>query len=485
MVYYPCSINICDVNHIYKVYSSVIKIIKKFLERTNIMSQTLTKLMTDDITTLFVTDGDGNILLANDFTAMTLGISLNELLNSNVYDLVASEIYDTSATIEALKSGKNSEVTLTTQAGYHIKSKSTPIFYPDGTLHLVVTKSEPLTQEEFEALSNDEHSQLLKEEETNGIVTSVIAESNEMKKIIRVCRQVASYNSRLLLLGESGVGKEVIANFVHRHSQVADNKFVAVNCAAIPESLFESEFFGYEKGTFTGAEKSKPGLIETADGGTLFLDEISEMPLELQAKLLRVLETMTVRRVGGVNEIPVAFRLISASNQNMLKLVEKGKFRRDLYYRINAIPITIPPLRKRKKDILSLANYFLDSFNQKYEANVKLGKHHIHHLMTSQWLGNARELKNYIEYVVVTAELPITLEDTPIEEKNGESDELQALAEVYDYPDFIEYVEKIYFQQNLKKNQWNISKMAEASNVSRPFIYKKMRELDLERNDTK
>lgn len=448
------------------------------------MSQTLTKLMTDDITTLFVTDGDGNILLANDFTAMTLGISLNELLNSNVYDLVASEIYDTSATIEALKSGENSEVTLTTQAGYHIQSKSTPIFYPDGTLHLVVTKSEPLTQEEFEALSNNDETQSTKAEEPIEIKTSVIAESNEMKKIIRVCKQVASYNSRILLLGESGVGKEVIANYIHRHSQMAENKFVAVNCAAIPESLFESEFFGYEKGTFTGAEKSKPGLIETANGGTLFLDEISEMPLELQAKLLRVLETMTVRRVGGVNEMPVAFRLISASNQNMLELVEQGKFRRDLYYRINAIPVTIPPLRKRKKDILALANHFLESFNQKYEAHVTLSKQQLHHLMSFQWLGNARELKNYIEYAVVTAELPITLQEDSTEEKIGESDELQALAEAYDYPAFIEYVEKVYFKQNLAKNQWNISKTAEDSNVSRPFIYKKMRELELERNDT-
>ncbi|SET10129.1 Transcriptional regulator containing PAS, AAA-type ATPase, and DNA-binding Fis domains [Enterococcus malodoratus] len=448
------------------------------------MSQTLTKLMTDDITTLFVTDRDGNILLANDFTAMTLGITLNELLNSNVYDLVASEIYDTSATIETLKSEKNSEVTLTTQAGYHIQSKSTPIFYPDGTMHLVVTKSEPLTQEEFEELSSNERTQPEKVEEQVEIATSVIAESNEMKKIIRVCKQVASYNSRILLLGESGVGKEVIANFIHRHSQVADDKFVAVNCAAIPESLFESEFFGYEKGTFTGAEKSKPGLIENADGGTLFLDEISEMPLELQAKLLRVLETMTVRRVGGMNEMPVAFRLISASNQNMFELVEQGKFRRDLYYRINAIPVTIPPLRKSKKDILALANYFLDSFNQKYEANVTLSKQHLHHLMSSDWLGNARELKNYIEYVVVTAELPILLQESLVDESIGESDELQALADVYDYPDFIDYVEKIYFQQNLQKNQWNISKTAEDSNVSRPFVYKKIRELELERNDT-
>lgn len=451
------------------------------------MSQSLTKLMDDDITTLFVTDGEGYILLANEFTAMTLGLSLAELLNSNVYDLVASELYDVSATIETLKSGKKSEVMLTTQAGYKILSKSDPIFYPDGTLHLVVTKSEPLSQEEQEELAETSHKMNYSEttvDDSLELVAPVVAESNEMKRILRICKQVAAYNSRILLLGESGVGKEVVANFVHQHSMVATNKFVAVNCAAIPESLFESEFFGYEKGTFTGAEKSKQGLIEAANGGTLFLDEIAEMPLELQAKLLRVLETMSLRRVGGVAEIPVNFRLISASNQNMLELVEQGKFRRDLYYRINAIPITIPPLRDRKKDILALANHFLTSFNQKYGTEVKLSKHHLQHLMSSKWLGNARELKNYIEYVVVTAKLPLNLQETTEEPMALEEDQLQALAEVYDYQEFLNYVEAIYFQHQLEKYQWNISKTAEESKISRPLLYKKIRELELEKKDT-
>lgn len=445
--------------------------------------------MDDDITTLFVTDSKGYILLANDFTAMTLGLSLSELLNSNVYDLVASELYDVSATIETLKSGKSSEVMLTTQAGYRIVSKSDPIFYPDGTLHLVVTKSEPLSQEECVELSDKTNHSEITMDESFRLVTPVVAESIEMKRILLVCKQVAAYNSRILLLGESGVGKEVIANFVHQHSMVAANKFVAVNCAAIPESLFESEFFGYEKGTFTGAEKRKQGLLETANGGTLFLDEVAEMPLEMQAKLLRVLETMSLRRVGGVEEIPVSFRLISASNQNMLDLVEQGKFRRDLYYRINAIPITIPPLRERKKDILALANHFLTSFNQKYETDVRLSKHHLQHLMSSKWPGNARELKNYIEYIVVTSGLPLSLQEiapeTPDESMMMDEDQLQALAEVYDYQEFLDYVETIYFRHQLEKHQWNISKTAKESRVSRPLLYKKIQELKLKKSDTK
>lgn len=451
------------------------------------MTKTVTKLMNEDITTLFVTDGEGNILLANEFTAMTLGMPLNDLLNANVYDLVATDVYTTSATIETLKTHKSAYVHLKTKAGYQINSKSNPIFYPDGTLHLVVTKSDPLTEAEIKQWTEDvrpivEEENAQKPSDTAG----VIAESLEMKRVLRVCKQVSKYNSRILLLGESGVGKEVVANYVHQHSSLADNAFIAVNCAAIPDSLFESEFFGYEKGTFTGAKEDKIGLIEAANGGTLFLDEISEMPLELQAKLLRALETMVIRRVGGIAEIPVSFRLISASNQDILSLVEQGKFRRDLYYRINAIPVLIPPLRERKKDVLALANYFVEYFNAYHHHQVTLTPQHIKHLITSDWLGNVRELKNYIEYLVVTADLDLA--NTFYQEETDvaitEEQSLQLTAKTSDYQAFIAYVEKIYFKQRLEEYRWNISQTAEATHVSRPFIYKKIADLELKQTDT-
>ncbi|MDW5523391.1 sigma 54-interacting transcriptional regulator [Carnobacterium maltaromaticum] len=452
------------------------------------MTKTVTKLMNDDVTTLFVTDGEGNILLANEFTAMTLGMPLNTLLNSNVYDLVASNIYNASATIETLKTHKMSEVNLTTKAGYQIKSKSTPIFYPDKTLHLVVTKSDPLTIEELERWTKNiaETSKETEEFSELEVNEKVIAESNEMKRVLRVCKQVSKYNSRILLLGESGVGKEVVANYIHQHSQLAGCQFITVNCAAIPDNLFESEFFGYKKGTFTGAKEDKIGLIEAADGGTLFLDEISEMPLEMQTKLLRALETMKIRKVGDIAEIPISFRLISASNQDILSLVEKGKFRRDLYYRINAIPVVIPPLRERKKDVLALANYFIDYFNEQHQRSISLETQHIKHLMLSEWSGNVRELKNYIEYLVVTADLDLPVHqggyETPSNDQIEES--LQAIAGECDYQAFIQYVEKIYFQKKLESSEWNISQTAEESQVSRPFIYKKINELELKQNVT-
>ncbi|OJG72284.1 transcriptional regulator, RocR-like protein [Enterococcus quebecensis] len=443
--------------------------------------------MNEDITTLFVTDGEGNILLANEFTAMTLGMTLNDLLNSNVYDLVATDIYNTSATIETLKTHKNAHVTLTTKAGYQINSKSNPIFYPDGTLHLVVTKSDPLTEEEVKQWTENVRPIIAEENaQKSEKMANVIAESMEMKRVLRVCKQVSKYNSRILLLGESGVGKEVVANYVHQHSTLADNAFIAVNCAAIPDSLFESEFFGYEKGTFTGAKEDKIGLIEAANGGTLFLDEISEMPLELQAKLLRVLETMMIRRVGGIEEIPVSFRLISASNQDILSLVEQGKFRRDLYYRINAIPVFIPPLRERKKDVLALANHFVEYFNSYYNHNMTLTNQHTKHLITCAWPGNVRELKNYIEYIVVTADLKLPNIAHPDNTDSTILDEhtLQLAAQTSDYQEFIAHVEKIYFDYHLEENNWNISQTAEATHVSRPFIYKKISDLELEQNNT-
>ena len=444
------------------------------------MTETITKLINEDVTTLFVTDGEGNILLANEFTAMTLGMSVGDLLNSNVYDLVASDVYDTSATIETLKTLAVAEVTLTTKAGYQIRSKANPLFYPDGTLHLVVTKSEPLTEAEVSqwqaTVSHTKKLALQELPDDHG----VIAESVEMKRVLRVCKQVSKYNSRILLLGESGVGKEVVANYIHRHSALAEHKFIAVNCAAIPDNLFESEFFGYERGTFTGASENKAGLIEAADGGTLFLDEISEMPLDLQAKLLRALETMTIRRVGSLTEKPVSFRLISASNQDIFKLVEAGKFRRDLYYRINAIPVVIPPLRERKKDLIALANYFIGQFNNQYQEEVTLTPANLKHLMSADWPGNVRELKNYIEYLVVTNNLNLDVGGTQDSLELSEvEDTLAAMAEELDYQTYLAYVEKIFFERKLLMTEGNISQTAEVSKVSRPFIYKKMAELEL------
>lgn len=244
---------------------------------------------------------------------------------------------------------------------------------------------------------------------------NLIIASNVMKRIMNSLVQVAKADSTVLITGESGVGKDVVAHYIHENSPRVNHEFVHINCGAIPEPLLESELFGYESGAFTGAKKSgKTGLIEVANKGTLFLDEIAEMPANLQVKLLQVLQTKCVTRVGGTEPIDVDVRIISATNKDLGKLVKTGKFRLDLYYRLNVIPVHVPPLRERKDDIMPLAENFLERLNKRYQKNVQLMPDVIQVMLNYSWPGNIRELENLIErIVVVSTKNKITIEDLP------------------------------------------------------------------------
>ena len=232
-----------------------------------------------------------------------------------------------------------------------------------------------------------------------------IVSSPSMKKIIELAAKVAKTDATVLLIGESGTGKEVLARFIHRNSPRANKNFVAVNCAAIPSNLLESEMFGYEKGAFSGAIKSHPGKFEQADKGTLLLDEISEMPLELQAKLLRVLQEKVIDRIGATKPKEVDVRIICTTNRNIEEDVKEGKFREDLYYRISVFPIRIPPLRERRDEIEQLAYHFLNRFSRQFGKNItKFDKGVLELLENYPWPGNIRELQNVIERAVVLAE---------------------------------------------------------------------------------
>jgi TyrR family helix-turn-helix protein len=226
-----------------------------------------------------------------------------------------------------------------------------------------------------------------------------------MQKILDLVKRVARSDVTVFLSGESGVGKNVFARALHDHSERKDEKFIEVNCGAVPSSLFESEMFGYEAGSFTGAsKKGKAGLIEMADKGTLFLDEIGELPLDIQVKLLQVLQNKKVTRIGGNRSKEVDFRLITATNQNLKEKVAEGKFRQDLFYRLNVIPIEIPPLRERKEDIYQLIQQFLSEFNEKHQANKILHSTTVDVLMNYEWPGNVRELENLMERLVITSD---------------------------------------------------------------------------------
>lgn len=246
---------------------------------------------------------------------------------------------------------------------------------------------------------------------------NIIGKSPQMRKVFEIVDSVADSRSSILITGESGTGKELVAKAIHYNSPRKNQPFVPVNCAALPENLMESELFGHEKGAFTGAIKQTRGRFELAHEGTLLLDEISEIPLSLQAKLLRVLQEREFHRVGSGDTIQVDVRIISTSNQNLPELIQKGKFREDLYFRLNVIPIFIPPLRERKEDIIPMAEYFLDKYNQENNRNIKgISEKVFQMFMEYHWPGNVRELENCMERaVVISKQKMLSPEDFPPE----------------------------------------------------------------------
>ncbi|BAU22413.1 acetoacetate metabolism regulatory protein AtoC [Caldimicrobium thiodismutans] len=274
-----------------------------------------------------------------------------------------------------------------------------------------LTKEVYLLKERLKYLSREEFQK----------VEGIIAESPAMQKVLTLVNKVAETQAPVLITGESGTGKEVIAKLLHQLSPRHEGPFIKINCAAIPETLLEAELFGYEKGAFTGAIQSKPGLFELAEGGTLFLDEIGEMPLSLQAKLLRVLQDNTFRRLGSLRELTVNLRLVTATNRDLQKMIKDALFREDLYWRLNVINIHIPPLRERKEDILPLAKFFIEKFNKKYGKEVKeLSKEALSALFQHSFPGNVRELENRIERGIILAEgAVLTREDLGLGEETS------------------------------------------------------------------
>jgi len=295
---------------------------------------------------------------------------------------------------------------------------------------------------------------------------TIVGKGKLMQHVLAMMERVAkSEASTVLVQGESGTGKELVAKWIHYESSRADKPFVAINCAAVPSTLLESELFGYDKGAFTDAKAMKKGLFELADGGTVFLDEIGDMELGMQAKLLRFLEDRTFRRVGGSKVISVDVRIISATNKDLLKAVEEKSFRNDLYYRLQVIPIFLPPLRERKEDIVILANHFIESFNKEFNKKIKGLSAGAEQMLTDySWPGNIRELKNVIERAIILGgEDTLMLEHLPLEivaqsaaPAPGQSTVFQLPPEGVD----IEEVEKELIRQALEVSDGNQSKAA-------------------------
>ncbi len=267
---------------------------------------------------------------------------------------------------------------------------------------------------EKERLEWEEEKRILREElKKTYNIHGIIGNSEAIVNLVEVVKKVATTDSTVLITGESGTGKSLIAKAIHFMSHRKDKPFITINCAAIPETLLEAELFGYEKGAFTGAHTSKKGKFELANGGTIFLDEIGDMPLSLQAKILRVLQEREVERLGSEKVIRVDVRIIAATNKDLHELVKEGKFREDLYYRLNVVPIHVPALRERKEDIPLLVEHFLQVYNSKYGKKVKLSPDAMEPLIEYNWPGNIRELENTVERLVVMHEGTVRSVDLP------------------------------------------------------------------------
>jgi len=305
-----------------------------------------------------------------------------------------------------------------------------------------------------------------------------IGESEASEKIRKQIHIVAGSDASVLILGESGTGKEVVAKCIHEESKRSGGPFIAINCSSIPENLLEAELFGYEKGAFTGADRSKSGLFEEADGGTIFLDEIGDMPKTLQAKLLRVLQEREVRRVGGVKTQYIDVRILSATHQNLRELVGKGEFREDLYYRLNVFPIHIDPLRDKKEDVIILANRMLESFGRRYEKKISgFSQSAIEGLMKHSWPGNVRELQNVVERAIMMCTdkeirlCDLMLESPILDRTHGEGD--------INFPKNLPLrdLENLYIKHVLEIAKYNKDTAATILGINRKTLYRREKEI--------
>jgi PAS domain S-box-containing protein len=359
---------------------------------------------------LWICDHNGIVMRINHASERINEIDRRQVLGKKMEDLIKEGLIDRSVTLEVLK--RRTIVTLIQQIrnGKQILITGNPIFNEQGKISMVVANERDITElnrlryelEESRSLTSKYLSEINQLHNQNSLLTEIHVRSKVMHKVFHTALKVAQVDSTVLIQGETGVGKGFFAKLIHRASKRKDGPFIRVDCGAIPEPLVESELFGYEEGAFTGARpKGKPGYFEMACGGTLFIDEVGELPLNIQVKLLRFLEDTEVVRVGGTTAHKMDARIIAATHRDLEEMVKAGKFRKDLFFRINIIPLHIPPLRERPEDIPPLINFFLDLFNRKSSTNKTITLGGVDCICHYSFTGNIRELSNLLEQLVV------------------------------------------------------------------------------------
>ena len=371
---------------------------------------------------LWICDSDANVIRINPASERINNIKAEEVIGQNMHDLVNERIFDRSATLEVLRNGTVVNM-LQQRLGRKLITTGTPVFDASGNIIRVVVSERDITEidsmqrelEEQEAIKDQFRHQILEMQKEHLSSRQVIARSPCMVKALQQALRVSNVESTVLILGESGVGKGLFADLIHKNSGRADKPLIRINCGAIPESLIESELFGYEKGAFTGAQSSgKPGYFELADGGILFLDEIAELPLPSQVKLLRFLEDSRITRLGGTKGRSINVRILAATHRNLEEMVAQGKFRLDLYYRLKVIPLFVPAVRDRRECILPLINHYVALFAEKNGLNKRISRAALDALLAYAYPGNVRELMNICERIVVMSETELVdIQDLP------------------------------------------------------------------------
>jgi TyrR family helix-turn-helix protein len=435
----------------------------------------------DDI---LVTNTDGIILKVSEATGGIYNVKSEDMVGKSVYDLEKEGIFTPLLTPMVLKEKKKITLVQTSKEGKKLLVTGIPVFHENGELVRIVSYSHDVTEllnmKKYLMDMEDEMERVKSELEIlrsrHYYSDGIIATSDEMKRVLQVALQVAEVDVNVLLLGESGVGKSHIAKFIHNKSQRKRGPFIEVNCGAIPESLFEAEFFGYEPGSFTGADrKGKIGLAELAEGGTLFLDEIGELSQSNQVKILKFIQEKQFYRVGGTKQRKVDFRVLAATNRELEKAVEKREFRQDLFFRLNVVPITIPPLRERTSDIITMLDYFVNYFCEKYQRRRTLDEGVVHQLLTQEWKGNVRELMNLIERLIVTSSRQlIEMGNLPGQYTKHPGD----LSEIDHDGQTLKHILESVEEQVLKKARHKhktTTQMAQSLGVSQPSIVRKLK----------
>ncbi|MGW8426650.1 sigma-54 interaction domain-containing protein [Peribacillus simplex] len=455
--------------------------------KTDKLNRALDAIIENSYDGIYITDQDGVTLYTNSAIERITGIPKEYYIGKSVDQLIKRGILNASVTHKVVKLRRTVSVVQDNFAGKETLITGSPVFNAEGEIEQVVTNIRDLSDlnELMHELTkvNELNNQYKQEIEKLRKITSkdgVVFVSDKMKMIYEIAERISDIDATVLILGETGVGKDVLArNIYNRSIRSKKGDFIKINCGAIPADLLESELFGYEGGAFTGAnQKGKPGMFELAESGILFLDEVGELPLQLQVKLLRALQEREIQRIGGTKPKKIDVRIIAATNRNLSEMVKSGDFREDLFYRLNVIPITIPPLRERREDILALTDLFLTKANEQYKFSKEIDSRLKEYFYQHDWPGNVRELINIVERLVVLTDNQIlSINDLP-EEYQPENRNQPNLNATLTLKEAVERAEKEILTKAAQTYQTTYE-IAEALDSSQATIVRKLKKYRL------